>query len=165
MGCLGALFAITEKEVARLRAFEDPEELVSHIMEVIEERDLGGEWGIETDKAWDAIQRCFGAGIMEWESGEYPLNHVILGGESLYAEDDYLVSLKTPGQVADIAAAIATITKDKLRELYFKIDTKDYCVDLGEDDFEYAWAYFEPLIVFYQKAANAKRYVLFTVDQ
>lgn len=165
MGCLGALFAITEKEVATLRAFEDPEELASHIMEVIEERDLGGEWGIETDKAWDAIQRCFGAGLMDWKSGQYPLNYVILAGEPLYFEEDYVVSLKTPEQVADIAAAITTITKERLRELYNKIKPKKYGQELSEEDFDYTWTYFEPLIAFYQKAATAKRAVLFTVDQ
>ena len=105
MSCRGALFALNEGDVEALRAL-DERARVHHVTDVLEEREQGGPWAAETDKAWDAIQRCFSGGVLAWEGGEYPLNHVILCGESLYTGGDSILSLKTPAQVRDIAAKV-----------------------------------------------------------
>ena len=63
---------------------------------------------------------------MTWDGGEYPLNHVVLAGELLYGETDYLMSLKAPQQVRDIAAALLAITEAEFRRRYFAIDAKSY---------------------------------------
>lgn len=164
MACRGVLFALTDSDLSELLAMEG-EERVEHISNVIEERDLGGPWAVETDKAWDAIQRCFGNGELAWEGGDYPLSHIILGGVSLYDGDDYVISHKTPEHVRAIAATIGSVTEADVRARYRQIDPDRYGMDLSEEDEGYTWEWFSGLIEFYMRAAEAGRHVLFTVDQ
>lgn len=35
----------------------------------------------------------------------------------------------------------------------------------SEEDFEYTWEWFQGVVGFYQRAAKAENYVLFTADQ
>jgi len=167
MSCLGVLFALESSDVERLLAAHQSADGDAAIMSVIEEieESWSRDWLEETDKAWDAIHRCLTDGKLEFENGEYPLNLCILGGALLYNGDDYIVSLKTAEQVADIATALQKIDEATLRERYFKIDAETYDADVNEEDFGYTWACFQSLPTFYEKAAAAKRSVIFTVDQ
>lgn len=123
MGCLGVHFSLDSEQVAALRAVVE-EDRVDFVQEEFEE----GLWssdrsrGQETDKAWDAIHRSLTDGTLAWDCGEYPLNHVILGGEPMYWEDDYILSLKSPEQVRDIAAALRSVSREDLRAGYGRID-------------------------------------------
>jgi uncharacterized protein DUF1877 len=167
LGCLGVHFALTEAQVKKLRRFADDEKRLEYLQDEIEEELLGreSEWAFQTDKAWDAIHRSLTDGDLTYENGEYPLSHVILGGEPLYFEDDYIMSLKTPQQVSDVAKAIQRVTQERLRSGYRLIDSEMYGFELTDDDFEYTWSSFQGLPEFWARAAAAGRYVLFTADQ
>ena len=73
--------------------------------------------------------------------------------------------LKTPEQVAEIAKILPERTKAECRECYDKIDEEDYGFALDDEDFEYTWEYLQDSLDFWKKAAEEKRYVLFTVDR
>ena len=124
MSCRGVLFAIEQSESQRLRKCKNDHELVDYIQENIEE-EWDEDWLCETDKAWDAIHRCFAEGELDLFGGEPPLNSIIFGGEILNTEADYFVSLKNNALVKEIANEITTINKEKLQQLYYKI-TDDY---------------------------------------
>jgi hypothetical protein len=52
-----------------------------------------------------------------------------------------------------------------LREKYFSLLKEDeYDAEIGDEDFEYTWGWFENVRALYQKAASAGRAVVFTVD-
>lgn len=166
MACRGVHFSVAEEQVQRLLAAGDDEELLEVIEEI--EEDWDEAHLAETDKAWDAIHRCLSDGSLSWEGGEYPLNHCVLGGQSLYEGDDYIVSLKTPEQVRDVASALAGITQEHLRDRYAGLRATDYPQEYldDEDHFtEYTWYWFEGLKAFYTRAAADGRAVVFTVDQ
>lgn len=167
MGCLGVHFALDKPTVQRLKAFADEDERLDWLKEELEEDYFASqrEWLAETDKAWDAIHRALTDGELCWDNGTYPANCTILGGELLYSGDDYIVSLKAPDTVRDISAALKNVAEAKLREAYFRIDPDSYGFPVSEQDFEYTWHWFKPLREFYQRAAAAGRYVLFTADQ
>lgn len=167
MSCRGVHFALTEEEIARLRSFADDKERLCHLMEVIETQYFSGDRRFvgESDKAWDAMHRVLTDGSLDPDGGQYPLNRTVLGGESLYAAADYILSLKTPQEVRDIAAALLAITEADFRQRYFAIDVESYAVSLSEDDLEYTWEWFQDVRDFYTRAASAGRHVLFTVDQ
>lgn len=167
MSCLGVLFSLDENAVSKLKSFELDEDRLNYLQEDIEESVMNNEPErfAEFDKSWDALHRSLTDGKLEWKNGTFPLNHVILGGEVIYHEADYIMSLKTPDQVKEIAEAIITITEENLREGYNKIDSKDYGLDLTDEDFEYTWTWFQNSLEFWKKAASEKRYVLFTADQ
>jgi hypothetical protein len=167
MSCLGVHFALTELQVKKLRRFADDDARLTYLQETIEEELLGGDgaWAFETDKAWDALHRSLTEGDLRYENGDYPLSHVILGGEPLYFEDDYIMSLKTPEQVRAVARALRQVTEEQIRAGYRRIDPAVYGLELTDDDLEYTVASFDGLPQFYARAAAAGRYVLFTADQ
>ena len=58
MACRGVHFALTSQEDQRLLAATNDAAVVEILQEEVEER-WNEEWLYETDKAWDAIHRCF----------------------------------------------------------------------------------------------------------
>jgi Domain of unknown function (DUF1877) len=167
MGCLGVHFAITPQEVAALKSIADERQRLDHLKETIEESyfDECPEFVAESDKAWDAMHRALADGKLSWDGGSYPLNHAVLAGELLYTNTDYIMSLKDPKQVRDIAAALGSIDEQEFRRRYFEIDATDYGFDLTEEDFGYTWEWFQNVRDLYKKAAAEGRYVLFSADQ
>jgi hypothetical protein len=167
MGCLGVHFALTHDEVASLRAIDDEQSRLQHLQEVIEEDYFTSrqQYLAESDKAWDAMHRTLADGRLTWDGGEYPLNHVVLGGELLYTQPDYIISLKSPPQVRDIAAAVPAITEPDFRRRYFAVDAESYGFPLSEEDCRYTWDWFQRVCGLYTRAAKEDRFVLFTADQ
>jgi hypothetical protein len=167
MSCLGVLFSIDQTTVEFIEQLPTEEKRVDYIKEVIEEDYFQNQpqWVAELGKSWDALHRSLTDGELAWTNGEYPLNHVIFGGELLCANGDYIIVLKSKEQVTEIAEAVNQLTKRSLRARYFLLDSEEYDGEVGEEDFEYTWQWFEDSKVFWQKAADEGRSVLFTVDQ
>lgn len=180
MGCLAVLFALNEQETERFLAVERCER-ADYMHEVIEEEFWNDfpEYVCELDKSWDAMHRMLTNGSLDFENRFQPLCNVIFGGEFVYGltrlpsgkviisegeEDEYMI-LKTPEQVALIAKELPKRTKEECRKCYDRIDPEDYGMQPDEEDFEYTWYYLQDSLDFWKKAAEDKRYVLFTVDR
>jgi hypothetical protein len=167
MSCLGVLFSLDKMEVDKFKSFSTDEEKLDYLQEEIEKIyfEQKPEHVAELDKSWDALHRSLTDGKLEYTNGQFPFNHVILGGEILYTAGDYILTLKTPEQVKEIAIAIEQLEKNALRDGYRKIDEDDYGSPLTEEDFEYTWEWMERTKDFWTTAAANNRHVLFTVDQ
>lgn len=167
MACRGVHFAITADEANHLRSLADEQERLGFLQETIEEEyfEKSPQWKAESDKAWDAMHRLLADGELTWDGGTYPLNHTVLAGEVLYTESDYIMSLKTPEQVRDVAAALARIDEGEFRHRYFSIPPASYEMDLSDEDHAYTWEWFQEVRELFTQAAEAGRYVLFTADQ
>jgi len=166
MACRGVHFSLDERTATTLKAIGDEQERLQFIQEQIEEDYFKNhpEWLAETDKSWDWIHRVLTDGELDLNNGTYPLNHVVMGGESLYSESDYIISLKTPKQVADAAIELRRITEAGFREKFFQLD--EFEIEHSyEEDFEYTWQWFQSLREFWLRAAAEGRFVLFSVDQ
>lgn len=167
MACLGVHFALSDEDVALLLSKPDDEARLEFLQEDVEPRyfEEPCPYIAESDKAWDAMHRALADGLLSYDGGDYPLNHVVLGGRPLYDDEDYILSLKTPAQVRDVAAAIAGLTREQFRARYDAIDADEYGFELTDDDFDYTWAWFEAVRALYATAASEGRHVLFTADQ
>ena len=167
MGCLGVHFALSEQEVAYLRSLTDERARVDHLQEVIEPIyfEQHPDLKAESDKSWDAMHRALADGQLTWDGGVYPRNYTVLAGELLYTDSDYIMSLKSPQQVRDIAAALLGISQANFRQRYFAIDAKSYGFPLSEEDFAYTWDWFQGVRDLYTLAAKEERFVLFAADQ
>jgi len=164
MAARGVHFAVTSEQLARVLAASNDDDLME-VIEAIEE-DWDKEFLAESDKAWEAIHRCLTDGSLLYESGEYPLNHVICGGRQLHQGEEYTVSLVTPEQVRDVSVAIGPLTEDWMRERYFSLlKPESYGGNIGDEDFGYTWTWFENVRDLYRRAAASGRAVIFTVDQ
>ena len=169
MSCLGVHFALSIEDVALLKGLESEEARLEHLQEVIEEEYMSDDGSdamyAENDKAWDAMHRILADGTLSGDGGTYPLNLAILGGELLYTGDDYIMDLKSPEQVKDIAVALAGVEFEVFSERYRQIDAEDYGFPLTDEDLEYTWEWFQSVRDLYARAAAANRAVLFTADQ
>lgn len=167
MSCLGVHLALTEQQVHALKSRQNDSDRLDFLQTELEPYffDRLPEWKAESDKAWDAIHRALTDGRLTYRNGTYPLNHVILGGEQLYAADDYIMSLKSPTQVTDVAGALAVVTEDSFQQRYYAIREADYGASLTEEDFRYSWSWLCGIRNFWQRAAESGFYILFTADQ
>lgn len=179
MGCLAVLFALDEQQVLNLEAVPR-QDRAYYMHEEIEEIffDEYPEYTQELDKAWDAMHRTLNGGELDYNEDTQPLCYAVLAGKPLYGvefengeyitpegEDSDIITLKTPEQVARVAAELPKITEEQFREWYYKIDEEDYGYPMSEEDFNYTWEWFSDSINFWERAAAEKKYVLFTVDQ
>ncbi len=167
MGSLGVHFSLSPEEVRQIRAIDDESERVHYVYEIIEQEYFANQPArkAESDKSWDAMHRTLSDGELTWDGGDYPLNHVVLGGELLYTDSDFIMVLKTPEQVRDVATALPGVTEAEFRRRYFEISADSYGVPLSEVDFGYTWGWFQSVRDFWLRAAFEGRYVLFTADQ
>jgi hypothetical protein len=167
MACLGVHFSLSSEEVRQIRAIANESERVEYVKGIIEEEYFDNQPArkAESDRSWDAMHRTLSDGELTWRGGDYPLNHVVLGGELLYTDSDFIMVLKTPEQVRDVATALPSVTEAEFRRRYFEINPDSYGFPLGEDDFGYTWGWFEGVRDFWLRAASEGRFVLFTADQ
>jgi hypothetical protein len=164
MACRGVHFAITSTDADRLLAAPTPDDVLRIIQEDIEEK-WDEEWLHQTDKALDAIHRCLTDGTLDPNAGTYPLKLTVLNGRRIDAGPNYIVSITTPAEAKDVASSLASIDLPWFRSRYSAIDQQDYGQPKSEQDFQYTWDWFKGLDAFFRKAADAQRYVIFTVDQ
>ncbi|NUB43659.1 DUF1877 family protein [Fertoebacter nigrum] len=167
MPCLGVLFALTETEATALSALPGHVARVNHVKEVLEPAAFDGHPSrlAEVDQAWDPIHRSLTDGRLANDNGAYPLNATILGGEPLHERGDYIMWLKPPGMVHDVAEALRQLSVDRLHAGYAKITPDDYGMPTSADDLSFTLQWFDGLPAFYARAAAAGDWVLFTVDQ
>jgi hypothetical protein len=159
MGCRGVHFAISDKDAKRLLTAEDDDELG----EIVGEIEEAWEDAFETDKAWDAMHRCFADGTLE--DGTTPLSKVFFGARTLNTDDDYFVVLATPEEVRAVAIELEKVTEAWLRGRYFELPFPDYQGEKSGEDWDYTWGNFEGMPQFYRRAADAGKHVVFTVSQ
>ena len=161
----GVHFALTTDQEARILAAVGVDEAVLEIVGEVEEG-----WDLknlmESDKAWDAMHRCFCNGKLHYEGGDYPLNHLVCGGRQLLVDEDpdMTVSYVSAAAVQDVAKAAQAITREEMEVRYKKIKQRGYDAKLGAEDFEYTWSNFVDVVKFYLKAAKSGRAVIFSVD-
>ena len=167
MGCLGVHFALTADEAAMLKSFIADEERLEYVTDEVEEAYFADheELMAQSDKAWDGMHRTLTDGRFAYDNGTYPLSHVIMGGEVVYGKSDYIMVLKTPSQVKDVARAVSPITEDEFKARYRKIDQRHCDWSLSEEDCDYTWDWFQGVRDLFQRAADKNRYVLFTASQ
>ncbi len=165
MSSLGVLFSLSQKEVDKLRAQPDDEARIRYIAELDEhyyEKDP--ERMAAIDESWEAMHRALTDGKIEPGNGRFPMSHIVLGGEQLYTGEDYVISLKTPEQVKEIAVSVKNFNRGAFRKRYDGIDPAAYAA-YSENDFLYTWDHFEEMKPFWAQAAKEGRHVLFTVDR
>ena len=166
---IGVLFAVPAEVVEHIRSLPMPERPV-YISEELEDLYFEDypERTAELDKSWDAIHRSLTDGSLCFDCGEYPLGGVILGGELLYYDgeeyDDYIITAKSPLEVARLAEELEKLTKAKFKRGYDSIDGS-YPEPKSKEDMEYSWEYLEDAVPFFRHAAGQGLWVLFTADQ
>ena len=160
----GVHFALSPEQEARLLAAVGDDE-VKEVLHAIEE-DLDTLCA-DTDKSWDGLHRCLSNdGILDPDSGEYPLSHAVLGGRRLLGDDAYYwACYVTASQVKDVAKALKKVQESRLRKRFHQLDPEDYDGSWDDDDFAYTWSGLLSVRELFAVAAGAGHAVVFTADQ
>jgi len=163
VACRGVLFAIDDVTAKALLAASSDGD-VMEIVEAVEER-WEEELLQETDNTWDAMHRVLSDGSLDPAGGTFPLNRALLGGRHLHHGEDYIVVFVSQDEVPAVSRALASIDDDAMRRRYETLVPHDYAAEFGEIDREATVGYFRAVAEFYERAAQAGRAVIFTVDQ
>ncbi len=170
MACRGVFFALAKEEEAKLLAAPGSDGVVEIITEEIKER-WDREWLVEMDKSWDAVHRCLGDGSLRTSQPSITAK-AVLGGRQLSSHSDWIISYLAADEVKQVAPALGAIDRAEFRRRYFGLkktflwfDRTEYDGEIGEEDFDYSWSYFEEMRRFFAKAATADRAIVFSVDQ
>ncbi len=164
MAYLGVHFALTDKQYQKVLSAKSDSELISIIHEEIE-AEWDKEWLHETGNFWLAIHRVLTDGELKQDNGSFPLSDVILGGKHLYQGADYIVTILSPQQVAEAATALKKIDQSAFEQGFENLVIEEYGEEEGLDDSWSTWAWFQGLPKLFDKAAQARRAILFSVDQ
>jgi hypothetical protein len=174
MACLGIHFAINA-DVATQLIRDWPS---NHFDAIVRLEDLERQfdtlhpegWVAMTDNAWDGIHRSLTDGKLEL--GNTPRHLCILGTSERFwirretGQLEYIVNVLEPKDVRRVTDAIRGIDRAELLRGYQGIDpTSFYAFNMSEDDFEYTWENFRSLRSFFERSAEAGRWVVFKVDQ
>lgn len=127
-----------------------------------------GAW-LSIEKSFDGLHFLFGrlatGGKIPFAS-PLPWFAPTMDGTETGAVLDYgPVCFRTPDQVAELAAVLASISRELLRSVFDPAGISEKKIypetwERGEDEFEYLWVYFQDLRDFYQQAAREGQGVL-----
>jgi hypothetical protein len=169
MACRGVYFALSNDEAQKLLNAKGDAAVLAVIQEDIEER-WDEEWLQMTDKSWEGMHRCLGDGTLCCK-GNSILEKCVLGGRQLHKGNRYIVSFLSPEEVIEVSKALEPIDKSWIRQRFFGLKKTFLWFDISsyepidEQEFEYIWEYMDLTKSFFQKAAKAKRAIIFSVDQ
>lgn len=146
------LFGI--KEDAPLAAFLDE-------LKTSPEMKKGGRI-LDIGAAWDPLHRLMTDGELDPSGGDFPQNHVVLGGRQLHHGDDFSAILIRPDMVGFVSEAINELTQAEVREK-FEALPPSYAKPRTEKDFAELWLAVQKMRVFFDAAAENLEAVVFTV--
>jgi hypothetical protein len=166
MAWRGVHFAIDDQTLNDLLA-QPVADRADYIANNIEEN-WDANFATETDKAWALIHSALQRSDPEADGLERltdsPSSWAILGREYIDTTDDYLIGLIKAADVSAVARHLDAIeASDIVAQL--KVNVEHFgCNGVDDEDIDYAGQWFPALKVFFTRAADAKRNVIFTVD-
>ena len=161
----GIHFALSAKDLSRLRKLEDPGEILDFIAEELEERYLENDkWSFQSEQAWDLLHRCLTGDPSLPKPRAAALAQAILGGVEIEADSEVNPRLVEPEQVLDTAIALEAVEQDWFEQRHEELDDTISEGEVGAGDLEDAWSAFEGLRAFFDRAAKAGRAVLFVAS-
>lgn len=102
---MDTLYALPREEAKQLFACRTPDSLRAFVATLAENASVAK---VELSDSGVALHQALTGGD-EASAGEYPLNHVVLGGRPLIGEADCTVILKRPDMAGHIVTALANV--------------------------------------------------------
>ncbi|MDO4881057.1 MAG: DUF1877 family protein [Capnocytophaga sp.] len=162
MARLGMLYAITDEELAQLKA-QKIEERYEYMVDEIQAELFATEDCWELDMAWEGIQFCLGEGT--WKEGNKVPYNIIFGGEIICDYNNEIISLK---KAKDIKEIVDYLEINNLQEIiknnFEDIREDEYSLPKDEDELNYLLDWSKGILEFYQHALDNQLNVIFTVD-
>lgn len=120
---------------------------------------------LECQSDWDPIHRALTDGTLDYDGGEFPLNHCVLGGKRLYQGSDFEAIFIRTDIVPFVAEAIHKMKRAEFRDRYFAIDAEDYGRAPSEEELDRVWPLFRQIVALFEFAADELAPMLFTAER
>lgn len=155
--------ALSREHAKRVFANKDDSTLPPLIEELRNDKTLKANGQVlDCKRYWDPIHRCLTEGTLDPDAGEFPLNHVILGGKRLHQGDDYIAVVVRPDMVTFISEALHDLTEPDFRKRYFALGDKGCDQPINEKEYSYVWHMVQEIRTFFELCDEERFAVLFT---
>lgn len=164
----GYHLALDDQQVNRLLSCTDELDIIDCASHTLE-----GFWADEDtthveggEKDWNILLLCLTDGTYDPAGGTYPLNGCFFGGRLLVREGS-IVNLVMPGQVRDVAEALARVDRKELRARYGRLPLDEARGDNRAEQEDYLYDLYVRMVKlgrFYRRAAREGRAVIFYAD-
>ena len=112
---------------------------------------------------WDPLHRSLTDGSLDRDSGDFPVDHAVLGGKRLHQGDDFEAILIRPDIVPHVAAGLHDLKRAEFTERYMALDPELYGKQPTEAEADETWAMLKLIRQLFEDAGNEHAAVLFTV--
>ncbi|MDA1050335.1 MAG: DUF1877 family protein [Planctomycetota bacterium] len=112
---------------------------------------------------WDPIHRSLTDGTLDRDTGDFPVDHAVLGGKRLHEGVGFEAILIRPDIVPHVAAGLHDLKRAEFTERYLALDPKTYGKQPTEAEGDEAWAMLKLIRQLFEDAGNEHAAVLFTV--
>ncbi len=159
----GYHIALSRDYAKRVFAAKDDPSLPPLLEELLSDKSLRENAQIlELKRTWDPIHRCLTEGTLDPEGGEFPLNHVILGGKKLHHASDYAAVVIRPDMVTFIAEALRELREPDFRKRYFALAEHSFDQPLNDKEYAYVWHMVQEIRTFFEFCDEERFAILFT---
>ncbi len=117
---------------------------------------------LDVGGAWDALHRIATDGELDPGGGDFPGNHVVLGGKQLHHGTDFSTILIRPDIVAFVSETLNELKQAEVREKFQNLPAS-YSKPRGDKEFVELWLAITQLRTFFDAAAENLEAVVFTV--
>lgn len=165
MGMRGSHYALSPAHRQELLGADSDDAKFDYLLNL---GDSDPQLTLETDKAWEALFRCFCEAGSVQECFERPrtdpLAMVYFGGEPISGDVVYgPIFLLEEGDVARISAALVPVDRQWLEERFGEYAQDAYAMGGNDDDIGYTWLWLSELKSFFDRAAKSRQSVAFVL--
>ncbi|MGE0758352.1 MAG: DUF1877 family protein [Pirellulaceae bacterium] len=163
---IGAHIILTRDNAKRVFAAAGDESVRQVVSELRQSRKLrDAKLVLETGPSWAPIHRCLSDGSLDPTGGDFPLNHVILGGKRLHLSNGFEAIIVRPDIVPHVAEALHDLKRNDIHDKYAGMSAEDLGHPPSEREFDIVWNSLQQIRQLFEDAANERCAVLFTVEQ
>lgn len=117
---------------------------------------------LDIGAAWDPLHRIMTDGELDPGGGDFPGNHVVLGGKQLHHAGDFSAILIRPDIVAFVSESLNELKQNEVREKFENLPAT-YAKPRGDKEFVELWLAITQMRTFFDAAAENLEAVVFTV--
>jgi hypothetical protein len=160
----GYYLALAREHAKRLFAIKEDAELAKFMVELKTSPEMKKSGrALDIGPAWDPLHRILTDGELDPGGGDFPQNHVVLGGKQLHHASDFSTILIRPDIVAFVSEALNELKQTEVREKFNALPAS-YTKPKGDKDFTELWLAILNLRTFLDAAAENLEAVVFTVQ-
>lgn len=160
----GYYLALARDHAKRLFAIKEDAPLAEFMTELKNSPDMKKSGrALDIGSVWDPLHRILTDGELDPGGGDFPENHVVLGGRQLHHGPDFSAILIRPDMVVFVSEALNELKQAEVREKFEKLPAS-YTKPRGDKEFAELWLAIQKLRTFFDAAGENLEAVVFTVQ-